>query len=87
MYVCVCVCVCMHVCSLWLVSELQNAPKEIRVLVEVSLAMLPPPPFELWCPMFGAMGSRVMVPRAVVCGCVGSWGCGVWAYSTSLCGF
>ena len=45
------------------------------------------PPLVLWCVMFGAMGSRIMVPRAVVCGCVGSWGCGVWTYGTSRCGF
>ena len=31
--------------------------------------------------MFGAMGSRVVVPRAVVCGCVG-----VWVHGAVVCG-
>ena len=78
---CVCVCVCMHVCPLWLVSRLSNAPKEITGLVQVSLAMPPRPPLVLWCVMFGAMGSRVMVPTAVVCGCVG-----VWVRGAVVCG-
>ena len=77
----------MHVCPLWLVSRFKNAPKEIKGASSGFIGNATPPPLVLWCVMFEAMGSRVMVPRAVVCGCVGLWGCGVWTYGTSRCGF
>ena len=89
MCVCVCVCVCVHACVSIVASfYVVECPKGDKGASSGFIGnATAPPPVVLWCVMFGAMGSRVMVPRAVVCGCVGSWGCGVWTYGTSWCGF